>query len=723
MDVTLILENLNDAQREAVTAPNEPALVIAGAGSGKTRVLVHRAAWLIDVEGVSPHSLLAVTFTNKAAAEMRGRIESLLNLPVQHLWIGTFHGLAHRMLRRHWREANLPQSFQIIDSDDQQRLIKRLLKNLELDDSRWVPREIQWFINAQKDEGLRPQHLDDDNDPNRRQMISLYAAYEEVCQRGGLVDFAELLLRAHEILRDNADLLGHYQRRFQHLLVDEFQDTNAIQYAWLRLLAGKTGIPFVVGDDDQSIYRWRGARVEHIHQFQRDFPGTRVIKLEQNYRSTQTILNAANAVIANNGSRMGKNLWTEGAEGEAIKVYAAFNERDEAEFVVGRLRDWIAQGNARAEAAILYRSNAQSRVLEEGLINARIPYRVYGGLRFFERAEIKDALAYLRLVANREDDSSFDRIVNKPTRGIGARTMDQIRSYARANACSLWRAAGAAASDDLNSRAANAVSAFMSLIERLDRESRGLDLHDKVDHVIHLSGLQAFFQKDKGEKGETRVENLAELVSAAKGFEPDPADDIPPLDAFLSHAALEAGEGQADAWEDCVQLMTMHSAKGLEFPLVFMCGMEDGLFPHQRSVADSNGLEEERRLCYVGLTRAMQSLYITYAEQRRLHGVDNFSQRSRFIAEIPEDYVEEIRPRVQVSRPMHTPRRTNRGSGLAATGSDLGIHLGQRVRHKKFGDGVILNCEGQGAHARVEVNFEAAGTKWLVLSYANLDLM
>jgi DNA helicase-2/ATP-dependent DNA helicase PcrA len=720
VDVTPILESLNDAQRQAVTAPAEPTLVIAGAGSGKTRVLVHRAAWLIDVEGLSPQSLLAVTFTNKAAAEMRGRIEALLGTPVGHLWIGTFHGLAHRLLRRHWREAGLPQNFQIIDSDDQLRLIKRLIKNLEIDDSRWVPREVQYFINGQKDEGLRPQHLDDDGDPIRRQMISLYQSYEEICQRGGLVDFAELLLRAHELWRDNAELLDHYRRRFQHLLVDEFQDTNAIQYAWLRLLAGDTGIPFVVGDDDQSIYRWRGARVEHIYRFQKDFPSATVVKLEQNYRSTATILNAANAVIANNSSRMGKNLWTEGAEGESIKVYAAYNERDESDFVIGRLRDWIDQGNLRADAAVLYRSNAQSRVLEEGLINAGIPYRVYGGLRFFERAEIKDALAYLRLISHRDDDSSFERIVNKPTRGIGARTVEIMRSYARANSCSMWRAAGAVASDELNGRAANAVLAFMNLIEKMARETAGLDLQEQVDHVIHTSGLIEFFKKDKGEKGETRVENLLELVSAARSFEPDPAEEMTPLDEFLSHAALEAGEGQADAWEDCVQLMTMHSAKGLEFPLVFLSGMEDGLFPHQRSIADPNGLEEERRLCYVGITRAKQTLYVTYAEQRRLHGMDNFSQPSRFIAEIPDEHVEEIRPRVQVTRPM---RSTGRSSKATTAGGELGIRLGQRVRHGKFGDGVILNCEGQGAHARVEVNFETAGTKWLVLSYANLDLM
>ena len=720
MDVTPILESLNDAQRQAVTASADPMLVIAGAGSGKTRVLVHRAAWLIDVEGISPQSLLAVTFTNKAAAEMRGRIEALLGTPVSHLWIGTFHGLAHRLLRRHWREAGLPQNFQIIDSDDQLRLIKRLLKSLEIDDSRCVPREIQYFINGQKDEGLRPKHLDDEGDPTRRQKISLYQSYEELCQRGGLVDFAELLLRAHELWRDNAELLAHYQRRFQHLLVDEFQDTNAIQYAWLRLLAGKTGIPFVVGDDDQSIYRWRGARVEHILQFQKDFPTATVVKLEQNYRSTATILNAANAVIANNRSRMGKNLWTDGADGEPIKVYAAYNERDEADFILSRLQDWIDQGNLRADAAILYRSNAQSRVLEEGLINKGIPYRVYGGLRFFERAEIKDALAYLRLISNRNDDSAFERVLNRPTRGIGARTAEIMRSYARAHLCSMWRAAGAVANDNLSGRATNAVLAFLDLIETMARDTAGLDLHEQVDYVIQASGLIDFFRKDKGEKGETRVENLLELVSGAKGFEPDPAEEMSPLDEFLSHAALEAGEGQADAWEDCVQLMTMHSAKGLEFPLVFLSGMEDGLFPHQRSIADPSGLEEERRLCYVGITRAKQTLYVTYAEQRRLHGMDSFPQPSRFIAEIPEEYIEEVRPRVQVSRPMRPARRRSKST---APGADLGIRLGQRVRHSKFGDGVILNCEGQGAHARVEVNFETAGTKWLVLSYANLDLM
>ena len=716
MDVTPILDALNDAQREAVTGEQVPMLVLAGAGSGKTRVLTHRIAWLITVEGVSPHGVLAVTFTNKAAREMRNRIDGLLGMPAAASWVGTFHGLAHRLLRIHWQEAGLPQSFQILDSDDQYRLIRRILRSMELDESRWAPREIQWFINGQKDEGLRPQHIDTANDPNRQQMVRVYEAYQEACDRAGVVDFAELLLRAHELWLNNESLLAHYRNRFRHLLVDEFQDTNRIQYAWLRLLAGDTGVAFVVGDDDQSIYRWRGARIEHIHRFEKDFPHSKVIRLEQNYRSTGTILSAANALIANNQSRMGKNLWTEGSDGEPIRVYAAFNERDEADFVVGRIRQWVTQGNNRSEAAVLYRSNAQSRVLEEAFFNAQIPYRVYGGLRFFERQEIKDALAYLRLMENRADDPSFERIVNTPTRGIGARSIDIVRSYARANACSMWRAAGACINDGLNPRAARSMHAFLNLIETLAADARPLALQEQVDLAIQSSGLIAHYRKEKGERGEARIENLEELVSAARGFEPDEEDGMTPLAAFLSHAALEAGEGQADAWEDCVQLMTLHSAKGLEFPLVFICGMEDGLFPHQRSIADPGGLEEERRLCYVGATRAMSELYFTYAEQRRLHGMDNFGTPSRFLNEIPATLIEEVRPQVRVSRPLQSAR-------FATEPVPGGLRLGQRVRHAKFGEGVILNVEGQGAHARVQVNFEQPGTKWLVLAYANLEVM
>ena len=724
-DLSPLLDSLNDAQREAVTAPLDPILVLAGAGSGKTRVLIHRIAWLIQVEHVSPHGILAVTFTNKAAGEMRGRIETLLGMPGAALWIGTFHGIAHRLLRIHWREANLPQSFQILDSEDQQRLIRKMLKAQELDETRWIPREVRWFINSNKDEGRRPQHLKDQGDPTRRQFIKLYADYEATCARAGVVDFAELLLRAFELWRDNPALLAHYRQRFRHILVDEFQDTNDTQYKWLKLLAGDAGIPFIVGDDDQSIYRWRGAKVENVRQFTRDFPQARLIKLEQNYRSTAAILSGANALIGHNSGRVGKNLWTGGDQGEPIRIYAAFNERDEADFVLQRIRDWTQAGGARRETAILYRSNAQSRAFEEAFLSARIPYRVYGGLRFFERAEIKDALAYLRLVTHRLDDPSFERIVNLPTRGIGAKTLDTIREYAKGAGCSLWEAAGASLGnaatggrDELGTRAIAALQGFMSLIERLGREIVGLPLHEQVDHVLQGSGLIDHYKREKAERGEARVENLDELVSAARDFNPEAGpSELPPLESFLAHAVLESGEGQADPYEDCVQMMTLHTAKGLEFPVVFMSGMEDGLFPHQRSLNDLEGLEEERRLCYVGMTRAMKQLYLTYAEQRRLHGVDNFGLPSRFIKEIPEKLVEEVRPRIQISRPIAAGRFRAPTEAPPAPG----MRLGARVRHLKFGDGVVLNVEGSGAHARVEVNFENDGTKWLMVQYANLE--
>jgi len=717
MDVSKLLDGLNDAQRQAVTAPLVPALVLAGAGSGKTRVLVHRVAWLIQVEGASPHSILAVTFTNKAAAEMRSRIETLLGYPGSAMWIGTFHGLAHRLLRLHWREAGLPQSFQILDAEDQVRLLRKVLKALDLDETRWVPREILWFINAQKDEGIRPKHIKEADDPTRRQLIKIYQAYEEACQRAGVVDFAELLLRAYELWRDNAGLLQHYRTRFRHVLVDEFQDTNAIQYKWLTLLVGPAGLPFAVGDDDQSIYRWRGARVENLQQFRRDYPQAVLYKLEQNYRSTGTILKAANALIANNAGRLGKTLWTSGEDGERVKLYAAFNERDEADFVVNRIREWVERGGARREVAVLYRSNAQSRVFEEAFLNARMPYRVYGGLRFFERAEIKDALAYLRLVASRADDTSFERVVNLPPRGIGAKTLDLLRDTARSKTTSLWNAAGMCVQSGLAQRATQALQSFLVTIDKLAGEIRGLELYEQVNHVIRASGLIEHFKKEKGERGEGRVENLLELVSAARGFSPEGETDMQPLESFLAHAVLESGEGQADPYDDCVQMMTLHSAKGLEFPVVFLAGMEDGLFPHQRSVADLAGLEEERRLCYVGATRAMRQLYITYAEQRRLYGVDQYGQPSRFINELPAQLVEEIRPRLQVSRPIYVKRSSLEESPA------LGVRMGSRVRHSKFGDGVVLNFEGNGPQARIQVNFERQGTKWLMLSYANLEVV
>ena len=718
MDLSPILDTLNDAQRAAVAAPVGPVLVLAGAGSGKTRVLTHRIAWVIETQGASPHSILAVTFTNKAAHEMRGRIEKLLGIPGSSMWVGTFHGIAHRLLRLHWRDAGLPQSFQILDGEDQLRLIKKIVKAMELDEARWVPREIQWFINHNKDEGHRPPTLKDGNDPTRRQLIKLYAEYEAQCQRAGVVDFAELLLRAYELWLKNPEILKHYQRRFKHVLIDEFQDTNAIQYAWALLIAGQDGAPFVVGDDDQSIYRWRGARVENLTRFSKDYPAAKLFRLEQNYRSTGNILKAANALISNNTGRLGKNLWTQGADGERIKLYAAFNERDEAEFVMHRIRDWMNQGGARRDVAILYRSNAQSRVFEEIFMSARMPYKVYGGLRFFERAEIKDALAYLRIITNHADDASFERVVNLPTRGIGARSLDVVREQAKLTTSSLWDAATLSiAAGTLGPKAEAAVGGFLKLIEQLGRDIAGLELHEQVDHVINNSGLVEHHKKEKAsDRGEARVENLNELVSAARGFEPDGlnTDDeaLPPLEAFLAHAVLESGEGQAEAWEDCIQMMTLHTAKGLEFPVVFLCGMEDGLFPHQRSLNDPDGLEEERRLCYVGATRAMKQLFMTYADQRRLHGQDNYGTPSRFISEIPEDLIEEVRPRIQISRPVAAGRFRAPVEELAP-----GVKLGARVRHKKFGEGVILKVEGQGPQANIQVNFASLGVKIMMLEY------
>jgi DNA helicase-2/ATP-dependent DNA helicase PcrA len=683
-------------------------------------VLTHRVAWLVQVEGASPHGILAVTFTNKAAGEMRARIESMLGVPSAPLWIGTFHGIAHRLLRIHWRDTKLPQSFQIMDSDDQLRAIRRLLKGQNLDEERWVPKEIMWFINARKDEGLRAKQIKDDGDPTRRQFIKLYELYQEQCDRAGVVDFAELLLRAYELFRDNPTLLAHYRQRFRHVLIDEFQDTNTIQYSWLKLLAGPEGLPFAVGDDDQSIYRWRGARVENLQTYRRDYPSVQLFRLEQNYRSTGNILAAANALISNNSGRLGKNLWTSGEQGDAVKVYAAFNERDEADFVINRIREYVMKGGLRRECAILYRSNAQSRTFEEALLSHRIPYRVYGGLRFFERAEIKDALGYLRLMFNRTDDASFERVVNLPTRGIGNKTLDMVRNYARANATSMWEAAGSSIKE-VGARGGQALHAFLLLIQQLDEQTRALPLHEQVDHVIHASGLVAHYQQEKGDRGEARVDNLNELVSAARGYEPDGDIEVSPLANFLAHAVLESGEEQAGAGDDAVQMMTLHSAKGLEFPVVFLSGMEDGLFPHQRSISDVDGLEEERRLCYVGTTRAMKQLYLTYAEQRRLHGVDSYGTPSRFIKEIPSELLEEIRPRIQISRPLYQPRRSGMGGGVHEEPVAGGVRLGQRVRHGKFGEGTVLDLEGQGSHARVQVNFERQGTKWLMLAYANLE--
>lgn len=721
MDISHIFNDLNDAQREAVAAAPGPLLILAGAGSGKTRVLTSRIAYLVEGHGVSPLSILAVTFTNKASREMRGRIEDMLGLPMGGMWIGTFHSLAHRLLRQHYKEANLPQAFQILDSDDQLRMIKRCLKEMALDEAYWPPKQIQWYISGHKEEGRRPANIPQNNDPQQQTLLAVYSHYETLCQRFGLIDFSELLLRAFELLKNNEVLRNRYQERFQHVLVDEFQDTNSIQYAWLRLLVAKSHNLFAVGDDDQSIYGWRGAKVENILQFEQDFPETKTVRLEQNYRSTTRILDAANAVIQHNDTRLGKNLWTAGDEGEPVKLYTAYDERDEARFVIDQIQSWVNDGGARSDVAILYRSNAQSRTFEEQLMQAGMPYRVYGGLRFFERAEIKDALAYLRICTRSDDDPSFERIVNTPTRGIGNKTVDQVREYARANQISLWDAANQLiASSQLTNRAASALAVFIELIQEIRSQIEDQDLFQQIEIMLDLSKLIEHFKKEKGEKGQARVENLQELVTAARGYEVEETeDDLPPMASFLAHAALEAGDGQAEEWEDCVQLMSLHTAKGLEFPLVFLTGLEEGLFPHQRSLEEGAGrLEEERRLCYVGMTRAMQQLWLCYAEMRRLYGSEKYTSPSRFLGEIPGELLVSIRakPKSSYSAPV---RHSDWVDDQSA--HESGISVGMQVTHPKFGDGMVTNLEGHGEYARIQINFSDVGSKWLVLAYANLS--
>ncbi len=721
MDPSLLLDGLNDKQREAVAAPLENLLVLAGAGSGKTRVLVHRIAWLMSVEQASPFSIMSVTFTNKAAAEMRGRIEELMMGSASGMWNGTFHGICHRILRAHYLDAKLPEDFQIIDTDDQQRLLKRLIKAQNLDDKQWPARQVAWWINGKKDEGLRPSHIDAYHDPVTKTYLPLYSAYQEACDRAGLVDFAEILLRTHELLRDKKHIREHYQARFKHILVDEFQDTNNIQYAWLRMMAGPDSHVMIVGDDDQSIYGWRGAKIENIEKFTQEFPSVNTIRLEQNYRSTKTILEASNALIANNTERMGKELWTEGAEGEPISVYSAYNELDEARFAVNKIKEWQEKGGALNDAAMLYRNNAQSRVLEEALIQAGLPYRIYGGMRFFERQEIRDALGYLRLMSNRNDDAAFERIVNTPTRGLGDKTLETIRFAARDQGSTMWQASLRLLEDKvLAGRAASALGRFIELINAMEDDTCELPLHEQTDHVIKYSGLFAMYEQEKGEKSKARIENLEELVTATRQFEkPEEADEMPLLTAFLTHAALEAGEGQADEFEDAVQLMTLHSAKGLEFPLVFMVGVEEGMFPSQMSAEEAGRLEEERRLCYVGMTRAMEKLYITYAEMRRLYGQDKYHKPSRFIRELPETCLDEVRMKAQVSRPASSGRFSQ--TVVKESFNETGFSLGARVMHPKFGEGTIINFEGSGPQSRVQVAFNGEGIKWLVTAYAKLE--
>jgi DNA helicase-2/ATP-dependent DNA helicase PcrA len=727
LDITHIIDGLNEPQREAVSAPLSNALVIAGAGSGKTRVLVHRIAWLVDIENVSPHGILAVTFTNKAAAELRARTESLLNVSAKSMWVGTFHSLAHRLLRMHWLEAKLPQNFQILDSDDQLRLIKRIMKAQSIDDKKWPPRQVAWFINGQKDEGRRAKEVPTGDDLFQITHQRIYQAYEDACNQGGLVDFAELLLRSHELWLNNPELLAHYQTRFQHVLVDEFQDTNTIQYAWLRVLVGAHSKIMAVGDDDQSIYGWRGAKIENIQRFSQDFSDVMTVRLEQNYRSTQTILEAANSLIQRNTNRLGKELWSEGEKGELIKLYAGFNDLDEARFIAERIAQWIEGGGSPNEAAILYRSNAQSRVLEEALLRANIPYQIYGGQRFFDRIEIKNALAYMRLIEDRNSDPAFERVVNTPPRGIGDKTIEGVRQLARTRGVSLWTAAQAGIEEGLfTSRVHGAIGAFLGLINDLAEAVAPLDLDELAQQVVEVSGLMVFHSQERGERGLARKENLEELVTACRQFSGDlvfPFEDgdraeVSVLQEFLDQMTLDAGDRQA-AQGPSVQMMTLHSAKGLEFPLVFLGGMEEGLFPHRMSADEPGRMEEERRLAYVGITRAMQELYLTYAESRRLHGQDNYNRPSRFLLEMPKELLSEVRMKASVNHSYGSaaPQRSMYSDEVVE-----GMRMGQRVMHGKYGEGVVLQFEGGGERAKVQVNF-SEGAKWLMVGYANLQIL
>ena len=726
MDISELLDGLNDKQREAVAAPLGNYLVLAGAGSGKTRVLTYRITWLVAVENISEGSILAVTFTNKAAAEMRSRIENTLakysSQRLFGMWVGTFHSISHRLLRAHHLDAGLPQDFQILDSEDQLRLVKRLMKSHQYDEKIYPYKQACWYINNKKEEGLRPHQIDDNNDREEREWIKIYKIYQDACDRAGLVDFAELLLRAYELFLKKPLILQRYQQRFQHILVDEFQDTNNIQYAWIKLLAGEHGKVMIVGDDDQSIYGWRGAKIKNIHRFLQDFSQAQTIRLEQNYRSTGNILQSANQLIANNANRLGKNLWTAGEQGEPIDVYAAFNELDEALFVASQINRWLEDGGKLDDCAILYRSNSQSRVLEEALIRANIPYRIYGGMRFFERQEIKDALAYLRLIANRQDDAAFERVVNTPARSIGDRTLDILRNLARERQLTLWQATHIAIQENmLASRSATALLRFIELVNSLHRDTEEMPLFEQTDFVIKHSGLYTMYQQEKGEKGEVRIENLEELVSATKEFiKPDEAEEMTDLTAFLTHASLEAGEEQASPHQSYVEMMTLHSSKGLEFPRVFIVGMEEEIFPSSRSMMDMERLEEERRLAYVGITRAKQKLTLCYAESRRLYAKEERHFPSRFLNELPKECVREVRIRGTVTRAYNQAMVGQLKQETLL--SDSGWRVGQKVKHEKFGQGTIINIEGVENNTRLQIAFQGQGIKWLIAHLAKLTL-
>ena len=724
MDVSHILDNLNDDQRNAVTSEKQHLLVLAGAGSGKTRVLVHKVAWEVEALGKNPSSIMAVTFTNKAANEMRSRIETLLQAQIFDSWVGTFHGLSHKLLKRFHKEADLSSGFTILDSDDQLRIIKRISKEFNLDEATWPARQSQWQINSWKDEGIRSSKVNEDGDFYTETVNKIYKEYEETCNRDDLVDFGELILKSYEVIKKSPSVKTFFESRFESVLIDEFQDTNTIQYKWLQEIASAKTKITAVGDDDQSIYGWRGAKVEHVNSFTEDYNNTEVIRLEQNYRSTSVILNAANSLIDNNKDRLGKNLWTEKVEGENIILYQAYNEQDEARYVADVLKDWMHKGGAYEETAILYRSNAQSRAIEEALLRISIPYRIYGGLRFYERLEIKNAIAYLKVIFNNNDNPSFERSVSNPTRGVGEKTLNKIRQTSKKYNISYIKASAKLIDEgNISGRGGAGLKDYLEFVAGCKNFIEENTLSELMELIIKETGLYAYHGKETGEKGKTRTENLEELITATKNFEQSIKEEITNsqiAEKYLDIISLDSGDRQASEHDDAAQLMTMHSAKGLEFKLVILTGLEESLFPHGRSMESSSQLEEERRLCYVAITRAMEKLYITHAESRRLHGTDTFNPPSRFLKEIPKDLIDEIRPRAQTNIPYN---RKDFNETKIEFEMDIGISLGQKVRHKKFGEGIVLNYEGSGESARVQVNFEDSGTKWLVMSYANLEKM
>ena len=725
MDVSYILDNLNDEQRQAVTSEKQHLMVLAGAGSGKTRVLVHKVAWQVEALRKSPSSIMAVTFTNKAASEMRSRIEELLQSPAIDLWCGTFHGLSHRLLKRFNKEADLASGFTILDSDDQLRIIKRISKELNLDEAAWPSRQSQWQINAWKDDGLRSSKVKDNGDFFKETIKNIYKQYEEVCIQDNLLDFGELLLKSYEVIKKNKVVRSYFHTRFKTVLIDEFQDTNSIQYKWLLEISSKDASITAVGDDDQSIYGWRGAKVENVATFTKTFKGSETIRLEQNYRSTNVILSAANALIENNNDRLGKNLWTEQLEGENIVLYQAYNEQDEARFTADILKEWMNKGELYEDAAVLYRSNAQSRALEEALLRSSIPYRIYGGQRFYERLEIKNAISYLKIIFNHSDNPAFERSISNPTRGVGEKTLNKIRSAAKKFNISYIKSSAKLLDEGvISGRGGSGLRSYLELITTCREIAETNTLSELMEYIIQTSGLYAYHGKEPGEKGKTRTENLEELISATKNFEQSVADskkNIEIAEDYLDMISLDSGDRQASEYDDAAQLMTLHSAKGLEFKLVIMTGLEESLFPHGRSMDSISQLEEERRLCYVGITRAMQKLYITYAESRRLHGADTFNPPSRFIKEIPTKFMDEIRPRAQTTTAYTRRDFASAKETKYKVEDEIGYALGQKVLHPSFGEGIVLNYEGTGEAARVQINFDGSGTKWLVLSFAKLE--